>query len=151
MRLTKIQNTGDAKCSQEFGFVAGGNAKWYSHSKDSAAISLLMASSILYICEVEYPAVHRKVASILLQFSTSHLYKQSFPCLTGIKRKARNLLISGENEICVCLSLTQNCVSMWHKCMFHNEELIFTLFLIFKKSDSYGTSVHREIKIMTYI
>ena len=53
--------------------------------------------------KIKCPAIHTKVVSTVLQFLTSHKYKQSFPCLTSIKRKVRNL-ISVENEMCMYLS-----------------------------------------------
>jgi hypothetical protein len=52
----------------------------------------------------EYPAMHRKTVNILLQFSTSYMCEQAFPCLTSRKSKYRSHLISVEDEICVCVS-----------------------------------------------
>jgi hypothetical protein len=49
--------------------------------------------------EEEYPAIHGKAIYKLLQFSTSYPYKceQAFSCLTSIKSKNRNRLISVED------------------------------------------------------
>ena len=52
----------------------------------------------------EFPTIHRKASKILLQFSTSYMCEQAFSCLTSIKSKDRNRLLSVENEIRVCLS-----------------------------------------------
>jgi hypothetical protein len=51
----------------------------------------------------EYHAIHRTAINILLQFSTSYMCKHGFSCLTSIKSKDRNHLISVQDEICVCL------------------------------------------------
>jgi hypothetical protein len=45
--------------------------------------------------------------NILLQCSTSYLCEQAFSCLTSIKSKDRNRLISVEDELRVCLSKVQ--------------------------------------------
>jgi hypothetical protein len=52
----------------------------------------------------EYPAMHKKAMNILLQFSTFYVREQPFYCLTSMKNKDRNCLISVEDEIPVCLS-----------------------------------------------
>jgi hypothetical protein len=52
----------------------------------------------------EYPSIHREVMDILLQFSASYMCGQALSCLTGMKGKGRNCLISAEDEIRVCLS-----------------------------------------------
>lgn len=52
----------------------------------------------------EYPAIYRKALNVLLQFSTSYMCEQAFSCLTSIKNKERNRLLSVEDEIRVCLS-----------------------------------------------
>jgi hypothetical protein len=44
----------------------------------------------------EYPVISAKAMKILLQFSTSYLCKQSFSCLTDIRSKGRNRLLSVE-------------------------------------------------------
>ncbi len=54
--------------------------------------------------KAEFPLVAAKVLSILLQFSTSYLCEQAFSCLTNIKSKSRNRLLSVEEELRVCLS-----------------------------------------------
>lgn len=53
---------------------------------------------------LEYPVVSAKALVILLQFSTSYLCEQAFSCLTTIKSKSRNRLLSVEEELRVCLS-----------------------------------------------
>jgi hypothetical protein len=50
-----------------------------------------------------YPAIHRKAINILLQFVTSYMREQ-ISCLICIKSQDRNLLISVQDELCVCLS-----------------------------------------------
>jgi hypothetical protein len=45
----------------------------------------------------EYPTIHRKAINILLQFSTSYMCEQALSCLTSIKTKDRNRLISVED------------------------------------------------------
>jgi hypothetical protein len=52
----------------------------------------------------EYPVISAKAVKILLQFSTSYLCEQAFPCLTDIKGKHRNCLLSVKEELQVCLS-----------------------------------------------
>ncbi len=52
----------------------------------------------------EYPVISVKALDVLLQFSTSYLYEQAFSCLTVIKSKSRNSLLSVEEELRVCLS-----------------------------------------------
>jgi hypothetical protein len=52
----------------------------------------------------EYPAIHRKAMNIVLQFSASYMCQQAFSCLTSMKSKDRNFLISVEDQIHVCLS-----------------------------------------------
>jgi hypothetical protein len=52
----------------------------------------------------EYPAMHSKAILILLQFSASYVCEQAFSCLTSIKSKDKNRLISVEDEFHVCLS-----------------------------------------------
>jgi hypothetical protein len=59
---------------------------------------------VLYFCEGRVPAIHRKAMNIFLTFSTSYMCEQAFSCLTSMKRKDRNCLISVEDEIPVCLS-----------------------------------------------
>jgi hypothetical protein len=44
--------------------------------------------------EEEYPAIHRKAINILLQFSSAYMCEQALSCLTSIKIKDRNRLIS---------------------------------------------------------
>jgi hypothetical protein len=57
----------------------------------------------------EYPAIHRKAINILLQFSTSYTCKQASSCLTSIKGKERNHLLSVQDELCVLIQdLTPN-------------------------------------------
>jgi hypothetical protein len=51
----------------------------------------------------EYPAIHRKAMNILLQFSNC-MCEQAFSCLTSMKSKGRNSLISVEGEIRVSFS-----------------------------------------------
>jgi hypothetical protein len=52
----------------------------------------------------EYPSVSEKALNILLQLSTSYMYEQAFSCITMIKSKDRNHLLSLEDELRVCLS-----------------------------------------------
>jgi hypothetical protein len=52
----------------------------------------------------EYPVFSAKAVKILLQFSTSYLCEQAFSCLTNIKTKYRNRLLSVEEELLVYLS-----------------------------------------------
>ena len=52
----------------------------------------------------EYPVISVKALNVLLQFSTSYLCEQAFSCLTIIKSKSRNRLLSVEEELRVCLS-----------------------------------------------
>ena len=52
----------------------------------------------------EYPVISVKALNVLLQFSTSYLCEQAFSCLTIIKSKLRNRLLSVEEELRVCLS-----------------------------------------------
>ena len=52
----------------------------------------------------ECPTIHREAINILLQFSTSYMWKQAFSNLTSIESKNRSRLLSVENEIRVCLS-----------------------------------------------
>ena len=52
----------------------------------------------------EYPVISVKALDVLLQFSTSYLCEQAFSCLTIIKSKSRNRLLSVEEELRVCLS-----------------------------------------------
>jgi hypothetical protein len=52
----------------------------------------------------ECPAIHRNAINILLQFSTFYMCEQVFSCLTSMKNKDRNCLVSVEDEIYVCLS-----------------------------------------------
>ena len=54
--------------------------------------------------KTEYPAISDRAINILLQFSTSYLCEQAFSCLTNIKSKSRNRLLSVEEELRVCLS-----------------------------------------------
>jgi hypothetical protein len=66
--------------------------------------------------EEEYSAMRRKAIYILLQFSTLYLYEQAFSCLTSIKSKGRNRLISVEHEICVCYSKVRPKIKyLWDK------------------------------------
>jgi hypothetical protein len=55
----------------------------------------------------EYPVISAKAVKILLQFQTSYLCEQPFSCLTDIKSKDRNCLLSFEEELLVCLSKIQ--------------------------------------------
>jgi hypothetical protein len=50
----------------------------------------------------EYPALRRKAINILLQFLTSYICEQTFSCLTSIKIKDRNRLISAGDDLHVC-------------------------------------------------
>jgi hypothetical protein len=68
----------------------------------------------------EFPAIHRKPINILLQFLTSFICEEVFPCLTSIKSRERNCLISVEDELHVCLS----------KHGFHIEEVISFFILV---------------------
>jgi hypothetical protein len=43
-----------------------------------------------------------KAGKILLKFSASYLREQAFSCLTNIKNKDRNRLLSFEEELLVC-------------------------------------------------
>ena len=52
----------------------------------------------------EYSVISAKALDILLQFSTSYLCEQGFSCLTTVKSKSRNRLLSVEEELRVCLS-----------------------------------------------
>ncbi len=52
----------------------------------------------------EYPVISVKALDLLLQFSTSYLCEQAFSCLTVIKSKSRNRLLSVEEELRLCLS-----------------------------------------------
>lgn len=52
----------------------------------------------------EYPVISVKALNVLLQFSTSYLCEQAFSCLTIIKSKSRNRILSVEEELRVCLS-----------------------------------------------
>jgi hypothetical protein len=52
----------------------------------------------------EYPVISAKAVNILLQFLTSYLCEQAFFCLTNIKSKERNRLLSVKKELRVCLS-----------------------------------------------
>ena len=52
----------------------------------------------------EYPVISVKALNVLLQFSTSYLCEQAFSCLTIIKSKSRNRLLSVEEKLRVCLS-----------------------------------------------
>nr|XP_006124427.1 creatine kinase S-type, mitochondrial [Pelodiscus sinensis] len=54
----------------------------------------------------EYPVISAKAVNILLQFSTSYLCEQAFSCLTNIKSKESNHLLS-EEGLLVCLSKIQ--------------------------------------------
>jgi hypothetical protein len=47
----------------------------------------------------EYPVISAKVVNIFLQFSTSYFCEQAFSCLTNIKSKDRNRLLSVEEEL----------------------------------------------------
>jgi hypothetical protein len=52
----------------------------------------------------EYPVISAKAVNILLLFSTSYFCEQAFSCLTNVKSKERNRLLSVEEELRVCLS-----------------------------------------------
>jgi hypothetical protein len=52
----------------------------------------------------EYSSVSEKALNILLQFSTSYMCEQAFSCITTMKSKDRNRLLSLEDELRVCLS-----------------------------------------------
>jgi hypothetical protein len=45
----------------------------------------------------EYPAICRKATNILLQFLISYVCEQAFSCLTSMKSKDINRLISAED------------------------------------------------------
>ncbi len=47
----------------------------------------------------EYPVISVRALDVLLQFSTSYLCEQAFSCLTIIKSKSRNRLLSVEEEL----------------------------------------------------
>jgi hypothetical protein len=49
--------------------------------------------------EEEYPAIHRKAINALLPFSTSYICEQHFSCLTSMRSKDRNRLISVRDEL----------------------------------------------------
>jgi hypothetical protein len=51
----------------------------------------------------EYPVISSNAVKIFLQFS-SYLCEQGLSCLTNIKSKDRNCLLSVEEELRVCLS-----------------------------------------------
>jgi hypothetical protein len=55
----------------------------------------------------EYPVISAKAVKILLHFSTSYLCEQAFLCLTRIKSKERNRLLSVEEELQVCKEFGQ--------------------------------------------
>jgi hypothetical protein len=55
----------------------------------------------------EYPVISAKAVKTVHQFSTSCLCEQDFSCLTNIKSKHRNRLLSVEEELQVCLSKIQ--------------------------------------------
>ena len=59
----------------------------------------------------EYPVISVKAVNVLLQFSTSYLCEQAFSCLTVIKSKSRNRILSLEEELRVCLSKIQPKIS----------------------------------------
>ncbi len=63
----------------------------------------------------EYPAISVKALDVLLQFSTSYLCEQAFSCLTVIKSKSRNRLLSVEEELRVCLSKVRPRISQMCK------------------------------------
>jgi hypothetical protein len=46
-----------------------------------------------------YPVISAKAVNMLLQFSTSYLCERAFSCLTNIKSKERNRLLSVEEEL----------------------------------------------------
>ncbi|XP_064101041.1 protein FAM200A-like [Macrobrachium nipponense] len=52
----------------------------------------------------EYPVISAKALDILFQFSTSYLCEQGFSCLSTVKSKSRNRLLSVEEDLRVCLS-----------------------------------------------
>jgi hypothetical protein len=52
----------------------------------------------------QYPMILAKAVKIILLFSTSYLCEQAFSCLTNIKSKDRNRLLSVEEELRVYLS-----------------------------------------------
>jgi hypothetical protein len=52
----------------------------------------------------DYPVISAEEVKILLQFSNSYLCEQAFSCLTKIKSKDRNHLLSIKEELQVCLS-----------------------------------------------
>jgi hypothetical protein len=49
----------------------------------------------------EHPVISAKAVNILLQFSASYLCEQAFSCLTNIRSKERNRLLSVEEELSV--------------------------------------------------
>lgn len=55
-----------------------------------------------FLWRKEYPTIHRKTMNIMLQFLTSHIFKQPFSYSMDISSKLRNGLTSIEKEICVC-------------------------------------------------
>ena len=55
------------------------------------------------LVEKEYPAIAQKALRLLL-FSISYLREFGFSALTTIKHKKRAQLLSGEDELRVCLS-----------------------------------------------
>lgn len=52
----------------------------------------------------EYPNLVKKATYLLLPFSTTHLCEQAFSAMAAIKSKARNGLLSLEDDTCVALS-----------------------------------------------
>jgi hypothetical protein len=50
----------------------------------------------------ECPAIHRKAIYTLLQFMNSYMCEHAFSCLTSVKNKDRNHLISVKDEVHVC-------------------------------------------------
>ncbi|PNF35215.1 hypothetical protein B7P43_G06869 [Cryptotermes secundus] len=79
----------------------------------------------------EYPAIHRKAINILLQFLISYMCKQAYSCLTSIKSKDINCLISVEDKLWVSLSkvrprITYLCSKNKH--MFHIKIVNFMLY-----------------------
>jgi hypothetical protein len=48
---------------------------------------------------IQYAVISAKAVKFLLQFSTSRLCEQAFSCLTNIKSKDRNRLLSVEEEL----------------------------------------------------
>jgi hypothetical protein len=63
----------------------------------------------------EYPVISAKAAKILRQFSNSYLCEQLLSCLTNIKSKDRNRLLSVKKELQACLTKIRPRIQHLHK------------------------------------